>query len=59
MTPESSFSAPSLETLRAVAAQEGVFPEDQDLEAVLGFLNAILPLLADVERRLPPGTTPA
>jgi hypothetical protein len=59
MAPESSFGAPSLETLRALAAQEGVFPDDEDLEAVLGFLSAILPVLAEIERRLPPGTLPA
>ena len=47
---------PSIELLRAIAAEEGVEPQDEDLEAVLAFLKAILPGLADIERRLPAGT---
>lgn len=55
MAAESS----SLELLRSIAARQGVFPEDDDLEAVLGFLDAILPALEDLERRIPPETSPA
>jgi hypothetical protein len=49
-------AAPSLDFLRAVAAQQGVSVEDEDLEAVLGFLDVVLPRLAEIEQRLPPGT---
>jgi hypothetical protein len=59
MAAESSFAEPSIEFLRSLAAQQGVHPEDVDLEAVLGFLSAILPALAEIERRLPPELTPA
>jgi hypothetical protein len=47
---------PSIDFLRAAAAQQGVFPEDEDLEGVLGFLEVILPKLAEIEERLPPET---
>jgi hypothetical protein len=49
MSSESS----SLEALRTLAAQHGVTPEDADLEGVQGFLDAILPRLADLESRIP------
>jgi hypothetical protein len=55
--PESS-PLPSLEHLRETAAQQGVHPSDDDLIAVLGFLEKILPALADLEERLPPEATP-
>jgi len=58
MSPESSLQ-PSLEFLRELAAQQGVAPDDADLEAVLGFLNVILPALAEIERTLPPELAPA
>jgi hypothetical protein len=48
-----------LALLRAVAQRQGVSPEDADLEAVRPFLEAILPALAELERRLPPETLPA
>jgi hypothetical protein len=56
--PESSPPppAPSIDFLRATAAQQGVFVEDEDLAAVLGFLGVLLPRLADIEQRLPPET---
>jgi hypothetical protein len=57
MGAESS-PVPSVEHLRALAAAQGVFPEDEDLEGVLGFLTRILPALRDVEERLPEETTP-
>ena len=49
-------AAPSVDFLRATAAQQGVFATDEDLEAVVGFLEAVLPTLAEIERRLPPET---
>ena len=48
--------APSIDFLRAVAAQQGVFVEDEDLAGVLGFLEVVLPKLAELEQRLPPET---
>jgi hypothetical protein len=56
MTPESSYQAPEIELLRRIAAGQGVYPSDDDLTAVLGFLSTILPALADLEERLPPET---
>lgn len=55
---EKSSPIPSLEQLRALAAAQGVHPEDEDLEGVLGFLTRVLPALADVEERLPKETPP-
>jgi len=49
----------SLDLLRQLAAWQGVFPTDEDLEAVLPFLEAILPALEELERAIPPGTVPA
>jgi hypothetical protein len=49
MKPQSS-----LEFLRKLAAQQGVHPSDDDLEAVAGFLDAILPELARLEESLEP-----
>ncbi len=49
-----SSPAPSVEFLRAKAAQQGVFVEHDDLVAVLGFLEIVLPKLAEIEERLPP-----
>jgi hypothetical protein len=48
-----------LALLRAIAERQGVSPADADLEAVRPFLEAILPALAELERRLPPETLPA
>jgi hypothetical protein len=48
--------APSIDFLREVAAQQGVSPTDDDLAAVLGFLEVVLPRLAELEGRIPPGT---
>jgi hypothetical protein len=48
-----------LELLRALAGRQDVAPENADLEAVRPFLDAILPALAELERRLPPETLPA
>ena len=52
--------APELEIgfLRELAARQGVFPEDADLEAVLGFLRVVLPALDELERMVPPEVTP-
>lgn len=49
----------SLDFLRQLAARQGVLPTDEDLEAVLPFLEAILPALEELERTLPPATAPA
>jgi len=45
-------------TLRALAAQQGVEPTDEDLEGVLDFLERILSALAEIEERLPPEAAP-
>jgi hypothetical protein len=58
MATESSPAEPTIELLRSVAAQQGVHPEDADLENVLGFLRLILPALADIEERLPSDFAP-
>jgi len=47
-----------LSALREVARLQGVEPSDEDLEGVLGFLDRILPALAEIEQRLPPETEP-
>jgi hypothetical protein len=44
------------ERLRELAEEQGVSPSDADLEAVLDFLNRLLPALAELESRLPPET---
>jgi hypothetical protein len=49
-------AAPSVELLREAAAQQGVFAADEDLAGVLGFLEVVLPRLAEIEQRLPPET---
>jgi hypothetical protein len=59
MAEESSPAEPSIEFLRSLAAQQNVYPEEADLESVLGFLRRILPALADIERRLPQELPPA
>ena len=46
----------SVERLRELAEKQGVSPSDDDLEAVLDFLNRLLPALAELEPRLPPET---
>ena len=46
----------SVERLRELAREQGVSPDDADLEAVLDFLNRILPALEELEQRLPPET---
>jgi hypothetical protein len=54
MRPESR----SVETLREQAALQGISPTDDDLEAAQAFLEVILPLLPDLERRIPPELAP-
>jgi hypothetical protein len=51
-----SQATPSIDFLRAAAAQQEVSPTDEDLEGVLGFLDVVLPRLEEIERRIPPGT---
>jgi hypothetical protein len=43
-----------IELLRRLAARQGVHPSDDDLQAVLGFLETILPELTKLEEQLPP-----
>jgi hypothetical protein len=57
MGAESS-PVPAVEHLRALAAAQGVFPEDNDLEGVVGFLTRILPALRELEEQLPDEATP-
>jgi hypothetical protein len=44
----------SPEFLRQLAARQGVEPTDDDLKAVAGFLDSILPELAELEDTLDP-----
>jgi len=53
MAPVYSPDPPDLDLLRALCERQGVTPEDDDLEAVQGFLRAILPALEELERRIP------
>jgi hypothetical protein len=55
---EESSPVPAVEHLRALAAAQGVFPEDDDLEGVMGFLTRILPALRELEERVPEDATP-
>jgi hypothetical protein len=48
-----------LELLRSLCERQGVFPEVADLEAVRVFLDAILPALEELERRIPDELPPA
>jgi hypothetical protein len=47
-----------LQRLREAAAAQGVHPTDGDLEGVRDFLERILPVLAELEERVPPETAP-
>jgi hypothetical protein len=47
-----------LSALREIARLQGIEPTDEDLEGVLGFLDRILPALAEIEERLPPEVRP-
>jgi hypothetical protein len=47
-----------LSALREIARLQGVEPTDEDLEGVLGFLERILPALAEIEKQIPPETRP-
>jgi hypothetical protein len=49
---------PSVEVLRELAAQQGVAPNEADLEAVLRFLRVLLPQLAELEGLVPRETEP-
>ena len=48
----------SVQRLREQAEARGVSPTDEDLEAVLDFVDRILPALEEIERRLPEETPP-
>jgi hypothetical protein len=47
-----------LSALREIARLQGVEPTDEDLEGVRGFLERILPALAEIEERIPPEVRP-
>jgi hypothetical protein len=47
-----------LDVLRALCERQGVTPEDVDLKAVQGFLRALLPALAELERLVPDEIAP-
>ena len=49
----------SLDFLRQLAARQGVFPTDEDLERVQAFLAVVLPAFEELERLVPPETVPA
>jgi len=53
-----SIPLPALAELREQACRQGVDPTDADLEAVLGFLETVLPTLRELEeatsRAVPP-----
>jgi len=44
--------------LRALAERQGVEPTDADLEAVVGFLERIMPALEELEELLPADAVP-
>ena len=48
----------ALDFLRELAARQGVEPSDDDLQAVLAFLEAVLPELERLEALLPPEAAP-
>jgi hypothetical protein len=50
--------APSLDVLRELAAQQGVEPSDEDLEAAAGFLRVLLPQLRRLEELVPAEAEP-
>ena len=47
-----------ISSLRALAERQGIEPTDEDLEAVVGFLETILPALEELEELLPPDARP-
>jgi hypothetical protein len=47
-----------LRQLREAAAAQAVHPTDEDLEGVRDFLDRILPVLAEIEERVPPEASP-
>jgi hypothetical protein len=52
--------APSeLALLRVICERQGVVPTDADLQAVRGFVDRVVPALAEIERRLPREIEPA
>jgi hypothetical protein len=55
---EESSPVPAVEHLRALAAAQGVYPDDDDLDGVMGFLTRVLPALRELEERLPEEATP-
>jgi hypothetical protein len=54
----SSEKSSPLRQLRDAAAAQGVHPTDEDLEGVRDFLDRILPVLGEIEERIPPEAAP-
>ena len=52
-------ATPSLAELRRLAEAQGVAPTDEDLEAVRGFLEVLLPAFEELEGLVPADTAPA
>jgi hypothetical protein len=48
----------SLDFLRELMGRQGVEPSDEDLRAVLAFVEVVLPELERLEAVLPPETAP-
>jgi hypothetical protein len=51
-------ATPSPAELREIAERQGVYPTDEDLEAVRAFLAVLLPAFEELERLVSP-TAPA
>ena len=58
-TAEPSDPQLSRELLRALAAEQGMEVEEEDLDAVIAFLRVLLPQLRALEEMVSPDTVPA
>ena len=50
---------PTLAELRRLVESQGVTPTDEDLDAVVAFLEVLLPAFHELESLIPPETVPA
>jgi hypothetical protein len=55
MSTKSSLTTPGVQHLRERCLAEGIVPSDDDLAGVVGFLDTILPVLAEIEEELERG----